>query len=147
MARIKGTTVTLYEETVTGYDEFNAPIKRLTAEKIDNVLVGEPSTDDINTSVSLYGKKISYMLAIPKGDDHDWTDKVVEWTDAYGQTHRCQTFGVPITGIEENIPDQLPWHKKVRCASYESGFNQTESAGDQQHNEIGGDQEHPQISG
>ena len=147
MARIKGTTVTLYEETVTGYDEFNAPIKRLTAEKIDNVLVGEPSTDDINTSISLYGKTISYMLAIPKGDDHDWTDKVVEWTDADGQTHRCQTFGVPITGIEENIPYQLPWHKKVRCASYESGFNQTESAGDQQHNEIGGDQEHPQISG
>lgn len=147
MAKIKGITVTLYEETVTGFDEFNAPIKVLTAESVDNVLVGEPSTDDINTSISLFGKTISYMLAIPKGDSHDWTDKIVEWTDAYGETHRCQTFGVPITGIEANIPTQLPWHKKVRCASYEQGVNQTESAGDQQHNEIPGNQELSEISG
>lgn len=147
MARIKGITVTLYEETVTGFDEFNDPIVTLNPVQVDNVLVGEPSTDDITTSVSLYGKQISYMLGIPKGDAHDWTDKVVEWTDAYGETHKCLTFGVPITGIEENIPKQLPWHKKVRCASYEQGKNQTQSPGDQQHNEVGGDQELSEISG
>lgn len=119
MARIKGITVTLYEETIIGYDDFNAPIIKEEPVTVDNVLVGEPSTDDITSSTSLYQKKISYMLGIPKGDDHDWTNKRVEWTDAYGKLHKCLTFGVPITGIEANIPSQLPWHMKVRCESYE----------------------------
>ena len=129
MARINGTTVTLYEETITGYDSFKAPIKTLVPVEVDNVLVGEPSTDDITSSVSMYGKKISYMLAIPKGDTHDWTDKIVEWTDAYGTVHRCRTFGVPITGIEANIPPVIPWHMKVRCESYGKSGDQTQPSG------------------
>ena len=75
MARIKGITVTLYEETIIGYDSFNDPIYREDPVEVDNVLVGEPSSDDIVTSTSLYGKTISYMLAIPKGDTHDWIIK------------------------------------------------------------------------
>ena len=118
MARLKGITVTLHSETIIGYDKFGAPIVEQTADEVENVLVGEPSTDDITSSVSLYGKIISYMLAIPKGDTHDWMDKVVEWTDSYGITHKVKTFGFPITGIEENIPSQLPWHMKVRCEQY-----------------------------
>lgn len=118
MARIKGITVILYEETITGYDPLGNPITEEMPVEVDNVLVGEPSTDDIATSVGLYGKQISYMLAIPKGDTHDWTNKRVEWTDAYGNVHKVQTFGFPITGIEANIPSQLPWHMKVRCEAY-----------------------------
>ena len=64
---------------------------------------------------SLFG--IDYMLAIPKGDAHDWTDKRVEWTDAYGRTVRCVTFGFPITGVEALVPG--PWHMKVRCQRIE----------------------------
>lgn len=118
MAKLKGITITLYEETITGYDDFGAPVVETQATTVDNVLIGEPSTDDINTSVSMYGKQISYMMAIPKGDNHDWVDKVVEWTDAYGITHKVKTFGFPITGIEANIPSQLPWHMKMRCEAY-----------------------------
>ena len=118
MARLKGITVTLYEEKITGYDAFGAPVVEQTAVSVDNVLVGQPETDDVTTSVSLYGKQISYMLAIPKGDNHDWIDKRVDWTDAYGVTHKVKTFGYPITGIESNIPPQLPWHMKVRCEAY-----------------------------
>lgn len=118
MARLKGITVTLYEETITGYDRLGNPIKEEQAVTVDNVLIGEPSTDDITTSVSLYGKQISYMLAIPKGDTHNWVDKRVDWTDAYGNTFKVKTFGYPITGIESNIPSQLPWHMKVRCEAY-----------------------------
>lgn len=115
MARIKGTTVTLYEETIVGYDGFNVPIYEVTPVTVENVLVGEPSTDDIVTSTSLFGKTISYMLGIPKGDEHDWVNKKVEWTDAYGILHTVNTFGFPITGIEANIPQSLPWHMKVRA--------------------------------
>lgn len=113
---IRGTTVTLYDQTVTGYDPFGAPVIEETAETVKNVLVGEPSTDDVTTSTDLYGKRIAYMLGIPKGDTHDWTDKKVSWTDSYGQTYVVKTFGYPITGIEANIP--TPWHKKVRCEVY-----------------------------
>jgi hypothetical protein len=118
MAKIKGTSVTLYTEKQTGTDPFGNPIVKETAVVVNNVLIGEPSTDDITSSVQLYGKQIKYMLAIPKGDENDWTDRRVDWVDAYGITHNLHTFGFPITGIEGNIPPQLPWHMKVRCEEY-----------------------------
>lgn len=118
MARLQGISVFLYDNIQTGTDPFGAPIYEETPIQIDNVLVGEPSTDDITSSTQLYGKKIEYMLGIPKGDVHDWQDKKVSWTDAYGNTHTVKTFGYPITCIEANLPSQLPWHMKVRCEAY-----------------------------
>ena len=118
MARIRGITVTLYEETITGYDPLGAPIIETKPVDVENVLVGQPTDDEITSAVSLYGKRIAYMLGIPKGDTHDWQEKRVEWTDAYGIKHTAQTFGFPITGIEGNLPKQLPWHMKVRCEIY-----------------------------
>lgn len=111
-----GTTVYLYEQTQTGTDPFGAPIYTDTPTQVDNVLVGEPSSDDMAQSTALYGKVIRFMLGIPKGDTHDWMDKKVSWTDAYGYMHVCKTFGYPIVGIEANIP--TPWHAKVRCELY-----------------------------
>lgn len=118
MARIKGITVTLYTETETSTDPFGNPIVTETPVSVDNVLIGEPSTDDITSSVELYGKQIKYVLAIPKGDTHDWMDKKVSWVDAYGITHNVKTFGFPMTGIEENIHYSIPWHMKMRCEEY-----------------------------
>lgn len=117
MGKIKGDTVILYEETQTGTLPTGEPIMKITPVTVENVLIGEPTTDEITTSVDLYGKVIRYMLGIPKGDTHDWTNKRVDWTDANGKTYKLQTFGFEIMGIEANIP--LAWHKKVRCASYE----------------------------
>lgn len=118
MAKIRGKRVILYEEVQTGSDPFDAPIFEEVPTAVDNVLIAEPSTDDITTSTQMYGKTIKYMLGIPKGDTHDWTDKKVEWIDADGKTIKVKTFGFPMTGIEENIPSQIPWHKKVRCEAY-----------------------------
>ena len=112
---MRGITVTLYSETQTGTDALNRPVYTETAVNVDNVLIGEPTTDDITSSTALYGKQITYMLGIPKGDTHDWKDKKVSWTDSYG-THTVRTFGFPITGIESNIPGK--WHMKVRCEAY-----------------------------
>ena len=75
------------------------------------MLIGEPTTVDITSSIDLYGKKVEYMLGLPKGDAHVWTDAKVTF---FGQTFR--TFGDVIQGIEENIP--TPWHKKVRVERY-----------------------------
>lgn len=113
---MRGLTVTLYEQTQDGEDSFGVPIYTETPTTVDDVLVGEPATDDIATSTALYQKTIRYMLGIPKGDQHDWMDKKVSWTDAYGIEHVCKTFGFPITGVEANIPTR--WHMKVRCEDY-----------------------------
>ena len=104
---MKGVTVTLHVKTQTGVDGMNNPVYSVSKVQVANVLVGEPTTDEIDSSISLYGKKIQYMLGLPKGDTHVWTDTVVE---IFGEEFR--TFGDTIQGIEANVP--TPWHKKVR---------------------------------
>ena len=113
---MKGTTIYIYEETEIGVDPYGAPIIEEKPVAVNDVLIGEPTTDDVDTSIALYSKHISYMLGIPKGDTHDWTDKKVSWVDAYGNEFTCKTFGYPITGIEANVPTR--WHMKVRCELY-----------------------------
>ena len=108
---LKGTTIQYVIKTLEGYDPLNAPIYSEKLEDVPDVLVGQPSTDDINTSLALYGKKITYMLGIPKGDTHDWVDaEVVIWGDRY------RTFGYPMTGEQANIP--LRWGQNVRVERY-----------------------------
>ena len=104
---MRGATVTLYEKTQTGVDGLNNPVYSVSPVQVENVLVGEPTTDDITSSISLYGKQIRYMLGLPKGDAHVWTDTEVE---IFGERYR--TFGDVIRGIEANVP--TPWHHKVR---------------------------------
>lgn len=111
MGKITGITVNLIQLTETGTDPFGAPIYAETSVPVENVLIGEPTTDEITDSTEVYGKRIAYMLGIPKGDQHDWTDTFVEF---FGE--RFRTFGFPIQGIEQNIP--LKWHKKVRVERY-----------------------------
>lgn len=112
---MRGMTVYLYEQTEVGTDPFGAPIYTETPVAVDDVLVGEPTTDDVDTSTSLYSKKIAFMLGIPKGDTHDWQDKKVSWTSC-GHEYVVKTFGYPITGVEANVPTR--WHQKVRCEMY-----------------------------
>lgn len=109
---MKGAAVVLYERTQTGTDAFNDPVYAETAVTVQNVLIGEPTTDEVTSSVELYGRKIEYMLGLPKGDAHNWEDATVE---IFGKKFR--TFGATIQGIEENVPTS--WHKKVRVCRYE----------------------------
>jgi hypothetical protein len=108
---MQGITITLYNRIQTGTDEFNAPIYTETAEQIENVLIGEPSTDDITDTLTLYGKRLAYTPGIPKGDTHTWTDRTVEF---FGEKFR--TIGEPTMGIEHLIP--LSWNKKVKVERY-----------------------------
>ncbi|MBQ1573443.1 MAG: hypothetical protein IIZ78_20150 [Clostridiales bacterium] len=108
---MKGMTVQLAVKTVTGYDPFGAPIETEELIDVEDVLVGQPTTDDVTNTIQLYGKKIEYVLGIPKGDTHNWTDaEVIIW----GQ--RFRTIGYPQTGIQENIP--LRWGQNVRVERY-----------------------------
>lgn len=110
---LKGVTIQLF---VSGEitDPFGAPeITDGHWIEVENVLYGEPSTDDVTNTLNLYGKHVSYVLAIPKGDTHDWTDTLVRLPD--GGTYR--TIGYPIQGIDDLIP--LDWNKKVKVERYE----------------------------
>lgn len=106
-SRLQGVTITLYDKVQTGTDAFNHPVYTETAVPVDNVLIGEPSTQDITDTLTLTGKKLAYTLAIPKGDSHVWTNREVAF---FGE--RFRTIGEPTQGIEAMIP--LSWNRKVR---------------------------------
>lgn len=112
MNLIKGMEVTLYDKVQVGQDNFDMPIYEEKPIVVEDVLVGLPTTDDITVNETMYGKKTTYMLAIPKGDTHEWENRKVSF---FGQTFR--TFGNVIQGIEENIP--LRWNKKISVERYE----------------------------
>jgi hypothetical protein len=109
---IKGIPVKLSVKTQTGIDGFNRPTYEVFQEVVENVLVGEPSAEDVVNELNLSGKRIAYTLAIPKGDTHVWDNTEVEF---FGRKFR--TIGIPTEGIEENLP--LSWNKKVKVERYE----------------------------
>lgn len=111
MAMIKGITVEILEKRQTGVDPFQRPIYEEAIERVENVLIGDPSTDEVIETLNLTGKKLSYILGIPKGDNHEWEGKKVKF---FGKTFLV--IGKPMQGIEENIP--LLWNKKVKVESY-----------------------------
>ena len=110
--RLKGITITLFEQTQVGTDAFNRPVYAEEPVEVENVLIGEPSSQDITDTLNLSGKKLAYTLAIPKGDTHEWTNGTVEF---FGE--RFRTIGNPTEGIEDMIP--LDWNKKVKVERYE----------------------------
>ncbi len=112
MGRLHGIAVTLYAKVKTGADDFGRPTYTETAVEVENVLVGEPSAEEITNELNTSGKKLAYTLAIPKGDENVWTDRKVSF---FGETF--QTFGPVSQGIDDLIP--LYWNKKVKVCRYE----------------------------
>jgi len=112
---MRGITVTLYDRTQTGKDALNHPIYTETAVPVDNVLVAPSSMVEVLEQISLNGRKGEYVMAIPKGDTHEWTaGKKVSF---FGTDWRI--IEMPEEGIEWLIP--LSWNKKVRVERYEQG--------------------------
>lgn len=109
---IQGMPITLWNKTQTGVDGFGNPVYTWESKTVDNVLVGQPTAEERTNELNLTGRMIAYTLGIPKGNEDDWENQIVEF---FG--HRFRTFGIPEQGIEANIP--LSWHKKVKCERYE----------------------------
>lgn len=108
---MKTMTVQLVNKTSSGEDPFGNPIEVEELIDVPGCLVGQPSTDDIAQTMEMYGKKIAFVVGIPKGDKNLWVDTdVVIWGDRY------RTIGFPETGIQENIP--LKWGKNVKVERY-----------------------------
>ena len=108
---MKGMTIQYVKKTISSYDEFNNPIYTEELVDVADCLVGQPTTDEVTSTIALYGKTIAYSVGIPKGDTHDWTDaEVVIFGDRY------RTIGYPQTGIQANIP--LRWGQTIKVERY-----------------------------
>lgn len=111
---IKGITIQLIVKTQTGTDALNHPIYEDGIIEVPNVLVGEPSAEEIANTLSLYGKRAKYTLAIPKEDNNVWTDTEVILPPPFNG--KFKVIGYPTAGINANIP--LKWNKKVIVEQY-----------------------------
>lgn len=109
---IHGIPVQLCVRTRSGTDAFGAPLYAEEWVEVSDVLVGEGATDTPADTTNLSGRRVFYTLAIPKGDAHIWTDTRVRF---WGK--EFETVGVPVQGIDANIP--LRWNKQVRVSCYE----------------------------
>lgn len=112
MSRIKGITITLIDKVKTGVDGFGHSVYEDVPIEVENVLVSPTSFDEAVSQLNLTGRHAVYTLGIPKGDDHEWEDREVQF---FGQ--RWRTFGITQQGIEAMVP--LEWHKKVTVERYE----------------------------
>lgn len=108
---IKGMTVQLAVKVQTGTDTWGVPIYTEEFVDVHDVLVGQPTSEDLITTLELTGKHIAYVLGIPKGDTHNWVNTEVK---IWGE--RFRTIGIPQTGIQENIP--LRWGSNIQVERY-----------------------------
>lgn len=108
---LHGITVQLEQQTEAGRDDFNRPIYESEYVSVNNVLIGRPDPEEVASTLNLTGKKIEYILGIPKGDTHDWENKKVQF---WGQ--EFHTVGFPETGIQDLIP--MDWGSNVRVERY-----------------------------
>lgn len=114
---MRGMTIQVRENVQIGIDGFGMPIFEDKFVDVEDVLVGQPTTDDVTNTLSLYGKKAEFTLGIPKGDTHNWTDTEVKIPNpATGVVERYRTIGYPKTGIQANIP--LRWGQNVMVERY-----------------------------
>ena len=100
---------------VTGKEALNKPTYSETSVTVDNVLIAPSSVVEVLDPNNLNGRRGDYVMAIPKGDTHEWTSgKKVNFL---GKDWRI--IDMPEEGIEWLIP--LSWNKKVRVERYEQG--------------------------
>lgn len=112
---MRGITVTLYNRRRTGVDALNHPIYEEISVNVDNVIVAPMNSTEALETYNLTGRRAIYQLAIPKGDENEWTaGKRVRF---FNKDWRI--IAIPTEGIEIMIP--LSWNKKVQVETYEQG--------------------------
>lgn len=109
---IQGIDVHLHTTKEVGVDDFDQPIYEEVIETVSNVLVSQPTSEEAVDNLNLTGRRVSYVLCIPKGDTHDWEDKKVEF---FGEVYR--TIGHVTQFIENLVPGQ--WNKRIMVERYE----------------------------
>lgn len=101
----------LYSKVQSGVDGFGRPIYTETVEAVDDVIVAQPSAQEVVDTLNLTGKHLVYTLGIPKGDAHEWTDCKICF---FGEAFRA--IAAPVQGIDDLVP--LSWNKKIQVERY-----------------------------
>lgn len=109
---MRGETVILIEKTKTSSDPFGNDVYTESEVTVENVIIGSPSVDGVETITDLDGKKAEFVLGIPKTDNHNWQDTVV-----IIRGKRYKTYGLPLIQTEANVPGK--WNTQVKVAIYE----------------------------
>lgn len=111
MGVIKGRSVLLTEKSQTGTDALGAPVYEERLIEVENVIIEPASNEAVTNDYTISGKRLAYVLHIPKDDNHVWTDTKVHF---YGKTFK--TYGDVLTYDERLTP--LDWNKKVKVELY-----------------------------
>lgn len=109
---IQGIDVVLHTTEQIGVDEFDTPIYEEIEKIVSNVLPIQPTSEEKATELNLTGKRVSYVLCIPKGNTDEWEDKEVEF---FGE--RFRTIGHTTQYVEALVPGQ--WNKQIKVERYE----------------------------
>lgn len=107
---MRGVAVTLKQKTQTGTDALGQPIYTTTNVVINDVLVGKPESSDVENALTMYGKRIAYTLAIPKGDTHVWYKSQVILPAPWSNTFNV--IGDVVETIDANTPTR--WNRIVQ---------------------------------
>lgn len=111
---LNGISITLITRTETGKDAFNRPVYETEEVTVENVLVGQPTPDERLETFNLTGRRVQYTLGIPKGDNHQWEGAEIILPPPFAGHYKV--IGIPVAGIEANIP--LSWNAKVEVERY-----------------------------
>ena len=100
---IRGADVLLYVRTKNGEDEFHAPVWRETPVTVHNVLIGEPDADAVVSDLQLCGRRLAYVLAIPK-DEYLFATRSTLAESAsfgldFGEVYKRSVVGVRVYGV------------------------------------------------
>jgi len=112
---LHGVTIQIKIKGEATYNSFGEAIAAESWENVADVLVGLPTTEDMPAHGELLGRRVDYVLGIPKGDGHVWEDAEVILPAPFAGRYR--TVGFPVAGIEDMIP--LRWNKKVKVERIE----------------------------
>ncbi|MDO4800611.1 MAG: hypothetical protein Q4A15_00450 [Prevotellaceae bacterium] len=111
---VKGSSVTLYEKTVIGTDEFGHDIYDEIPVNVSNVFIQPVSDDAIVNNIEVAGTHNSYVLHIPKKDTHRWEDSKVDLPSPYNVT--VKTYSNGLIFREDLAP--LDWNKQIKAEIY-----------------------------
>ena len=114
MTMIPTETVILHERTAGGEDDFGQTTYTETDISVDGVIVGEPTTSDVESAISVYGKRLAYTLGIPKDDMHTWEDSEVTI-----RGRKFHTIGIMLQYTAGGMPGYWKWDKKIGVELYE----------------------------
>lgn len=109
---ISGVNVVLHKKSVSGTNAIGEKIYTEQTETISNILVEPASNDAIVDELTMTGKKLAFILHIPRTDENSWEDCIVDLPSPWNIS--VKTFATDKMIFDPRLTP-LPWGRKVKC--------------------------------